>query len=100
MRVIARQRNTSGGRVRCNACYDIIPKGTRYETQTVTDETHLWSWKTCPECEKMTVDVCGSLYFSDDGVTDLDYAYWAEDHPDDPRAQDYKKRRHHATTTN
>ena len=100
MRVITRIIRTSRGKVRCDCCFTVISKGIKYELQNITDGFSLWSWKTCPECEKMTVDVCDSLYFSDDGVTDLDYAYWAEDHPDDPRAQDYNKRRHYATTTN
>ncbi len=78
---------------KCRCCGVIaIQPGQEYLREVLKYDGRVYTWISCSGCEEITAEVytwCGD---PEEGINHGDYAEWAEEHRDDPRAKAYLKR--------
>jgi len=78
---------------RCECCTVAIQPGDTYCRETYVHDGSVYDWVSCTECAAINADVWDWCYQPDEGVGADEYAEWASEHPDDPRALAYLARR-------
>ncbi len=58
----------------CNGCLTKWPKGTEFDTSTITDSGAIWTWRECPICmEIRKQEDFESIEYNDDGINEGDF---------------------------
>lgn len=90
--LIAKKTVTARKQHRCRSCGMTVQPGDVYLREVLKYDGRLYTWISCLSCEAITDEVylwCGD---PEEGINHGDYAEWAEEHRNDPRAKAYLKR--------
>lgn len=71
---------------RCYTCNGAIKPGEKYRRAVYLGDDGLYEWVTCPPCDELTQVVWDWAGRPHEGVTDEEFAEWARESSDDPRA--------------
>lgn len=77
---------------RCYTCRAEIQPGEQYRRAVYLGDDGLYEWVTCPPCDELTQVVWNWAGQPYEGVTDEEFAEWARESTDDPRASAFLAR--------
>lgn len=70
---------------RCSCCGAVaILPGQTYKREALAYDGHAYTWVSCADCQRLTMEVWDWSGCPDEGINSDDYLTWAEDHRLDP----------------